>query len=832
MNPLEKYIRAGLPIDADAFRDPPAELSPTYIWIWNAPLNYMTIRRQLDQMREADIRSIYILPEPPEFRPRRMVTTLQPPYLSADFMAYVRYAVDYAKSLGMALWLYDEGGFPSGMACGQVIRRDPSTVRKQLTRETLTLTAGEEYAPHPTALAVFEDDVRMTADDPTRARTLTEYRLTPLYNDGTDALTTIDVDPSEARTTELFIELTHETYKKTLGDDLGGYASLMFTDEPGLMFPAWPSELEDIYRARFGSELRDVLPALFGDDDDPAGQEIRIRVGILVGEIFRRNYFEKLQAWCHDNGIYASGHLDHDNMLDGARSKGYGNPLDILRTFDIPGIDVIWRQIFPYPDGVFMKGGYHRDDADNAFYPRAAASAAHQTGRNLALSETFAVYGNGLTFDQMRFVCNYQYVRGINLINVSLISYGRGDVQFYALPHPLFHKGMPGYENLPLINAYLSRMSYLTTVGQRAADTVLVQPVHDIHARGQRALRAVRSFEEAGKALERAGVDFDVIDYRAIRDGTLRDGTLHVGGAAYVHAVLPEGVWLPPDAETKIRALTPPVPCICGPSCVRVMTRTLPDGTLYFLYNESLSDLTASVTVNDTRPVSLMSCEDGMVYRVDADVRGGQTVLPVKLASGGMAVYLFSDTPREVSDMPRPAVACPLADFTAARVSELTIDPEGMHTRAVREQERHIALGRWPYSFSGSVRYRTAVKLDRQAVGTALLDLGEVGYSAAVYVNGIRVGATGLRTPTPDGFGCSVTFDASCLIPGMNTIEVVVSNTAADAFTSFPAHDFWEMKYLSAYYDCERAYERDSLGGGLYGRSTPDGNRVILYVDM
>ena len=78
-------------------------------------------------------------------------------------------------------------------------------------------------------------------------------------------------------------------------------------------------------------------------------------------------------------------------------------------------------------------------------------------------------------------------------MNVSLISYGRGDVQFYALPHPLFHKGMPGYENPPADQCVSTRMSYLTIVGQRAADTVLVQPVHDIHARGQRALRAVRA---------------------------------------------------------------------------------------------------------------------------------------------------------------------------------------------------------------------------------------------------------------------------------------------------------------------------------------------------
>lgn len=834
MNPLEKYIAAGLTFDVSAFRQPPAEMSPTYIWVWNAPLNRATIRRQLDEMHEADIRSLYILPYPPEFRPNRMVTTLQPPYLSPAFMEYIRYAVDYAKSLGMAMWLYDEGGFPSGMACGQVIRRDPSTVRKQLTRETLSLAMGETYTSHPTALAVFEGNTRVTQDDPSRERTLTEYRLTPHYNDGTDAYTTIDIDPSEARATELFIELTHETYKKTLGDDLGGYASLMFTDEPGLVFPAWPSELPDAFRVRYGRELLDFLPALFGDDDDPAAQTIRIDVGLLVGEIFKRNYFDKLQSWCHANGLYASGHLDVDNMLDGARRKGYGNPLDILRAFDIPGIDVIWRQIYRYRDSVFVKGGYGSRDIDNAFYPRTAASAAHQTGHNLAVSETFAVYGNGLSMDEMRFVCNYQYIRGINLMNLSLISYGRADFQFFTLPHPLFHKGIPGYENLPLINAYLARMSYLTTVGRRAADTVLVQPVHDIHARGKRAERAIRNFEFAGEWLERQGIDFDVIDYKGILAGELRDGKLLLGDAAYSHALVPMDVWLPLDADMKIRRLLPPTPtlsCADGFSRLRVMTRTLQNGTLYFLYNESLDDLTTTVTLHDARPVCRLSCEDAIVYKVDVDVSDGKTTLPVKLASGAMAVYLCGNPPCEPAEEPRPTTAYPLTDFTAARISELTLDAEGIHTRTITEPAVRCPLGRWPYdeNFSGSVRYCTTLTIYARPSGTAMLDLGEVRYSAEVWVNAKKVGIAGLRQPNPGGFGNRVAFDAGCLVPGVNVVEIVVSNTSSGAFTSFPARDFWEEKYLSAYYDRERLFEHDSIDGGLYGCRTPQSSTITLY---
>ncbi len=364
---------------------------------------------------------------------------------------------------------------------------------------------------------------------------------------------------------------------------------------------------------------------------------------------------------------------------------------------------------------------------------------------------------------------------------------------------------------------------------------MLVQPVHDIHARGKRAECAIRNFESAGKWLERQGIDFDVIDYKGILAGELRGGKLRLGDAVYAHAIVPMDVWLPSDADKRIRKLPPPTPsisCADGFSRLRVMTRTLHDGTLYFLYNESLSDLTTTVTLHDTRPVCRLNCEDAGIYKVDADVSDGKTTLPVVLASGEMAVYLCGNPPCEPAEEPHPTIAYPLTDFTAARISELTIDEEGMHTHAITEPAVRCPLGRWPYdeNFSGSVRYRTTLTLNAPPSGTAMLDLSEVHYSAEVWVNAKKVGIAGLRQPNPGGFGNRVMFDAGCLVPGVNVVEIVVSNTSSGAFTSFPAHDFWEDKYLSPYYDRERLFEHDSIDGGLCGCQTPQGSAVTLYI--
>ena len=120
------------------------------------------------------------------------------------------------------------------------------------------------------------------------------------------------------------------------------------------------------------------------------------------------------------NGIAYSGHVMADNYPDAVRN-GYSSVVEVLRTMQIPGIDVIWEQIrWPY-------GGRQVVDEEETqrmpFFTRIATSAARQTGRNLALTETYSIYGDGISPDEMRYVSNYQAVRGINVFNFLTLPY-------------------------------------------------------------------------------------------------------------------------------------------------------------------------------------------------------------------------------------------------------------------------------------------------------------------------------------------------------------------------------------------------------------------------
>ena len=85
----------------EAFRTADTHLQPAYAWIWNAPIQMDEVKRRLDGMKRAGIRTMYILPEPNAFRPNTMRTFLAPEYLTDDFMRLVRKTADYALSIGM-----------------------------------------------------------------------------------------------------------------------------------------------------------------------------------------------------------------------------------------------------------------------------------------------------------------------------------------------------------------------------------------------------------------------------------------------------------------------------------------------------------------------------------------------------------------------------------------------------------------------------------------------------------------------------------------------------------------------------------------------------------
>lgn len=542
-----------------AFQNADTPFQPAYAWIWNDQIESAELRRRLDGLRRAGIRTVYVLPEPKNFRPERIRTFLEPDYLTDEFMRLVREAAEYALSIGMNVWMYDEGGWPSGGACGRTVEKHPRMIRKALCAREETLPAETAYVLKANDVAAFTAEngalrhVKPGERFPEK-RTLTVYGVHLGEGWTTDSL--------QDGIGEAFVRETHERYAKFLGD-LFPRVPFMFTDEPGTGSFPWPDGFAEKFLSRFGYDLRDHLPALFSLSEDASGMDARAREDYraLQGELFRANYMRPIHDWCRRNGVRFTGHLDIDHMTDGCMAHGYGTVLQQLREFDVPGVDVIWRQIDIPKDG---KPACYEG---NGFFERFASSAAAQTGGTLAVTESFGVYGASLTGKLARFVILHQLARGVNVFNFMCLSYTPKNA-LALVERPEYVEEMPGFFHLRGLNDFTARASWLMQLGAPAARAALYFPARDIWAGGTRAENAIGGFERLGQALERAQVDFDILDEEglgmAVRDGN----ALTLGLARYETVLVPRGATLSDALREKLRGVDAPVKPVVYCSCI------------------------------------------------------------------------------------------------------------------------------------------------------------------------------------------------------------------------------------------------------------------------
>ncbi|MBR6747798.1 MAG: hypothetical protein IKM07_02580, partial [Clostridia bacterium] len=170
----------------EALSSPPVDFWPTYSWSWCGEILDEGIIERLDSMVARGIRRLYVLPIPQEFVSYPVPG--EKPYLSEEYLAQLRFAVTEAEKRGMRVWMYDEGGWPSGAANGRVVKEHPE-------------------------LAAWSIDVNHD-----------RHLIPSIVQPYPDLL--------NRRSTELFIEYVHEKYKKAFDNRYGEHFAVTFTDEP------------------------------------------------------------------------------------------------------------------------------------------------------------------------------------------------------------------------------------------------------------------------------------------------------------------------------------------------------------------------------------------------------------------------------------------------------------------------------------------------------------------------------------------------------------------------------------------------------------------------
>ncbi|MBQ8897744.1 MAG: hypothetical protein IJY86_04635 [Clostridia bacterium] len=797
--------------DHTLFKNPTAQYASAYAWVWDTEITKEGIDRGLAMLKSAGIGAVYVIPEPKAFRPQTVDADMKPEYLSDEYFEIFKYFTQKAKSMGFAAWLYDEGGWPSGSACKKITKMHPELGRHRAAAIEIPLAKGMTYTPpenHESFLAAF-----------TKAQDGTFTRIRgPIVCDGVSKVfeyryirvafrvdhdEEFDTDIMNPETTRLFLELTHERYKKFLGEDFGTYYTYIFDDEAAVEPDGWTRGFEDMFFEEYGYDILDYLPQISYrapavTEKEKLAMADRRR---LVSKLVNQNFFKPIQDWCHENGIMAIGHVDNDHDLESMilRLPCYARPLEALRLFDVPGVDVIYRHI--YPEGLSTQ----RVEYSVPFFPRFASSAAAQVGTGLALTESLACYGEGTTPEIMRYVFGAQAVRGINVFNCNSLHYSHPKIR------PLFTDVRPGFEHLNAINKYLSRLAYLARLGTAEVKNALYMPCENV-CRGENA----DAFHALGVELEKQGCSFDLIDDDFVRRAEINNGRLSMGLAAYEKVLIPEGALVPEDVSQKlapfISSRATPVASVENEN-FRLSKRNLPDGaTLYLVFNEDCRVQKGDIRFAENRPAYRLWIEDGRVEPFEAT--------SLTLDFGETAAILFSGTaPDGVEPALFPVDVRPvLCGFTLAKTAELFIDRTGAHKDNVLSPQGIPAeCGPWEKyfgrDFSGEASYSGEFELDGEFLGGDFyeLDLGTVENTASVRLNGTDIGIASLPP--------FVLRFSGELLREKNSLEICVANTSCNRINVTDVYSLFDHKHCDGH-QLSATFEREVNGGGLKGPLT------------
>ncbi len=745
----------------NSFIFPDISHAPVYIWVWNDICTREIIDEQLAEMQRLGIHAFYILPEPRDFRPDSMPTNLSPDYLSEEFFELCAYAIDKGTSQGMMCWIYDEGGWPSGSACGKVVKDRPE------------------------------------------------------YSSGGNYPDLLNKDA-----TEYFIEITHKKYASATRN-----FTAVFTDEPKAPLNPFSKDLADKYEQIYGESILPYLP-LIENKEKPTEENVYIlrRWYDLCSHTFCENFLLPCKKWANENGFAFTGHLDKDHSPHGCMNGGGNfNLMRALRCFDIPGIDVIWRQIYPETKAKI------KDDmnAYNGFLPRYASSAAAQNGTKLAMSEVFGVAGPGLTYDIMRYTVGYQAVRGINIFNPFNFPLGRKG-QLLAQELPIYTESQPYYRYLGHFNRYTERLSYISSLGERICETALYYPVSDFQGR-LNSETVAKEFDALGRNLEDVTVDFDIVDDNVIQSAEITDGFVHIGIAKYKHIIIPENAYIPVETQKALTRFTDcggivsynlsdinPVIQTDGAG-LRAMHRKADNAEIYILFNESEECNNHRVNLPSSKGY-LIDLESGKLQHLQAE----NGVLNISLATGETAVVLLTNETYDAEDKKEFKSRFDVTSgFTFRKENELVCSEDGFDNINHSDKAVPATLGDWSCligsAYSGSGVYEAEFTLPTEKIGKeGEIDLGDVHYAAEVYLNGHSLGsaiAPPYRFRIPSG-----------LLQKENKLKIVVTNTSANWYLHTDYFDKWSIKELSPYFETELEYAKDSVSGGLLGP-------VVLYTE-
>ncbi len=478
------------------FSEPTREYATAPLWVWNDHLTAQQIRETLQDLAGQQVRQAFVHPRP----------GLMTPYLSEEWFALWKVALEEAERLDMNLWIYDENSYPSGFAGGWVPERMPDSRGRGLRWEEVA-QPGDLSAD---VLGVYRLTAEGYEDVTPAARRGAELSPSRYFvvrvARAPDADWTANrcyVDLLHPGVTEKFIELTLEPYRKHFGKEFGGRIPGWFTDEPHLApfgAPHWSDHLPTAFRARWGYDLIPHLPSL----QLPLGDWRRVRHNYfqLLLEQFIERWAKPCYEYCERHQLEFTGHYwEH-----GWPNAGHGGDnMAMYAWHQRPAIDNLMNDYSEDVNGQF----------GNSRTVKELSSVANQLGRRRTLCEAYGAGGWDLRFEDMKRIGDWLYVLGVNTLDehLSYITI-RGTRK---RDHPQsFSYHAPWWRDYHVMAEYFTRLSVAMSHGEQRNQILVLEPtttawMYQPDPSGGTRLRQIgQSFQNLVQELEQRQVEYDL----------------------------------------------------------------------------------------------------------------------------------------------------------------------------------------------------------------------------------------------------------------------------------------------------------------------------------
>ncbi len=548
--------RLDLPLDTERFRRPPAEFGILPFWFLDGELDPAEMRFQLGELRDKGMAGVILHGR----------FGLEMPYLGRRYLERIRLASEEAARLGLPTWIYDEMNWPSGTAGGRVLAERPDLAQRYLECVSLNIRgpwftyltgADSRYLDfqRSTPVAAYALGAENRIIDLTPNLSFTnvipwqappgEWKLLYILEKRADYY----IDALDPQATAEFLRVGYEPYAAATTGLPSGAIAGYYTDEPAMHYflsgsdnpiVPWTKDMFRRFQERNHYSLRPRLPDLFYDLS-PDSARVRYDFYSTLTEWYSDAYYRQIHAWCQEHGVLLTGHLLYEEWLRKV-IRVEGNLYRHYAHLDVPGVDHLYPIIGD------------RDRPDEHVAIKVASSAAHQLGRGRLLCESFGGIFMDATMQRMKWIADWEYVLGVNLLNPHGFHYTLEGPRKRDWPPSMFYQ-YPWWRYYRAFGDYVARLSYALTGGRHAAKVAMLWPINAMFAtytpQSHNALadRMEADFCALTDLLLRAHYDYDYLDEDVLAEAELAGGALHVQDEAY------ELIILPPMTHLKLATL-------------------------------------------------------------------------------------------------------------------------------------------------------------------------------------------------------------------------------------------------------------------------------------